>query len=95
MRPTNLPKSVYLCTHIWPGIHMRGLLSGSVVKNPPANAGDMGLILGSGISPGKESGNPPPVFLPGKFHGHRSLVDYSLLLLLLSCFSRVRLCATP
>ena len=27
-----------------------GLLGGSVVKNPPANAGDMGLILGPGRS---------------------------------------------
>ena len=29
-----------------------------MVKNPPANAGDMGLILGLGRSPGKENGNP-------------------------------------
>ena len=32
-----------------------------MVKNPPANAGDagdMGLIPGSGISPGGEHGNP-------------------------------------
>ena len=28
--------------------------SGSVVKNPPANAGDMGLIPGSGRSSGRE-----------------------------------------
>ena len=28
-----------------------------MVKNPPANAGDMGLILGSGRSPGKGNGN--------------------------------------
>ena len=27
---------------------------GSVVKNPPANAGDVSLIPGSGRSPGKE-----------------------------------------
>ena len=27
---------------------------GSVVKNPPANAGDMGLIPGSGRSSGRE-----------------------------------------
>ena len=34
---------------------------GSVVKNPPANAGDAGnicLILGSGRSPAEENGNP-------------------------------------
>jgi len=33
---------------------------GSVVKNPPANAGDTGdtgLIPGSGISPGERKGN--------------------------------------
>ena len=42
-----------------------GLPGGSVVKNPPANAGDVGLILGSGRSPGEGNGNP---LLPGKFH---------------------------
>ena len=31
---------------------------GSVVKNPPANAGDVGSILGSGRSPGEGSSNP-------------------------------------
>ena len=31
---------------------------GSVEKNPPANAGDMGSIPGSGRSPGKGNGNP-------------------------------------
>ena len=31
---------------------------GSVVKNPAANAGDMGLIPGSGRSPGEGNGNP-------------------------------------
>ena len=29
----------------------------SVVKNLPTNAGDMGLIPGSGRSPGEENGN--------------------------------------
>ena len=34
-------------------------LSGvSVVKNPPPNAGDMGLIPGPGKSPGEGNGNP-------------------------------------
>jgi len=36
---------------------MEAFPSGSVVKNPPANAGDMGLIPGSGRSPGEENGN--------------------------------------
>ena len=31
---------------------------GSVVKNPPANAGDMDLIPGSGRSLGEGDGNP-------------------------------------
>ena len=31
----------------------------SVVENPPANAGDAGLISGSGRSPGEGNGNPP------------------------------------
>ena len=35
-----------------------GFPGGSVVKNPPANAGDAGLIAGSGISPLGENGNP-------------------------------------
>ena len=29
-----------------------------MVKNPPANAGDVGLILGLGRSPGEGNGNP-------------------------------------
>ena len=33
-------------------------LGGSVVKNPPANAGDAGLIPGSGRFPGEGNGNP-------------------------------------
>ena len=37
---------------------MEGSPGGSVVKNPPANAGDLGLILGSGRSPGEGNGNP-------------------------------------
>ena len=35
-----------------------GFPGGSVVKNPPANAGDVGLISGSGRSPGEGNGNP-------------------------------------
>ena len=37
---------------------MMGFLGGSVVKNLPANAGDMGSISGLGISPGEGNGNP-------------------------------------
>ena len=50
----------------------------SVVKNPPANAGDMGLIPGLGRSSGEENGNPLQVFLLGESHGQRSLVSYTV-----------------
>ena len=36
--------------------------SGSVVKNPPARAGDAGLIPGSGRSPGERNGNTLHIF---------------------------------
>ena len=35
-----------------------GFPGGSVVKNPPANARDLGLISGSGRAPGEGHGNP-------------------------------------
>ena len=35
-----------------------GFPGGSAIKNPHANAGDPGLIPGSGISPGEGNGNP-------------------------------------
>ena len=35
-----------------------GYPGGSVVKNPPANAGDSGSIPVLGISPGEGTGNP-------------------------------------
>ena len=37
---------------------LMGFPGGSVVKNLPAIAGDMGLIPGSGRSPGEGNGNP-------------------------------------
>ena len=37
---------------------MKGFPSDSVVKNPPANLGDLSLIPGSGRSPGEGNGNP-------------------------------------
>ena len=50
-----------------------------MVKNLPTNAGDsrdLGSIPGSGRSPGEEW-QLTPVFLPGKFHGQRTLAGYS------------------
>ena len=56
--------------------HSMGFPGGSVVKNPPANAGDMGSIPGSGRSSGEGDGNTTPGFLPGESHGQRSLAGY-------------------
>ena len=49
-----------------------------MVKNPPANAGDMGSVPGLGRSPREGNGNSLQEFLPGKSHGQRSLKGYSL-----------------
>ena len=46
-----------------------------MIKNPPVNAGDKGLFPGLGGSPEVGNGNPL-VFLPGKFHGQRSLAGH-------------------
>ena len=65
---------IYICTyiHIYTHTHIHmGFPAGSVVKNLPANPGDMGFIPGSRRSLGE--GN----ILPGKSHGQRSLVGYS------------------
>ena len=50
-----------------------------VIKNLPANAGEMrrGLIPGSGKIPWSRAWQPTPVFLPGESYGQRSLVGYS------------------
>ena len=50
---------------------------GSVVKNPPANAGDSGFSLRVGKIPWRRKWQPTPVFLPRKSHGQRSLAGYS------------------
>ena len=50
---------------------------GSVVKNPPANAGDVGLIPRLGRFPWRGKWQPTPVFLPGKSYGQRSLAGDS------------------
>ena len=41
-----------------PTIYRQGFPGGSAVKNPPADAGDVGLIPGSGGSPGEGNGDP-------------------------------------
>ena len=52
-------------------------LGGSVVKNPSANAGDLGSIPGSGRSPGEGTGNPFQYSCFGGSHGQRNVVGYS------------------
>ena len=48
-----------------------------MVKNPPANAEDVGSILGQ-EDPLEEEMATHSSFLPGKSHGQKSLVGYSL-----------------
>ena len=50
-----------------------------MVKNPPASAGDSRCEFSPWVGkiPWSRKRQPTPVFLPGKFHGQRSLVDYS------------------
>ena len=61
-------------------ISFRGFPGGASGKESAPNTGDAraaGLISGSGRSPGGGQWKPTPVFLPGKFHGQRSLAGYS------------------
>ena len=46
----DVSSNAVLCTWGFPG--------GSVLKNPPTNAGDAGSIPGSGRSPGEGNDNP-------------------------------------
>ena len=54
-----------------------GKPGGSLVKNPPANAGDAGSIPGSGRSPAEGRDNPLQYSCLEKSHGQRSLAGYS------------------
>ena len=67
--------------HVWETIDSLVCLKlavphGSVLKNSPANAGDQGLIPGSGRPPWRRKWQPIPIS-PGKSHGQRNLVCYS------------------
>ena len=50
-----------------------------MVKNLPANAGDMRLGFDPWVGkiPWRREWQPTPGFLPGESHGQRSLVGYS------------------
>jgi len=43
------------------------------VKESACNVGNPSSISGLGRSPGEGSGNPLQLFLPGQFHGQRTL----------------------
>ena len=76
--PTRLPAES--CPHpFYKGIqyHLQGYAGGSDGKESVCNAGDQGSIPGSGKIPWRRAWQPTPVFLPGEFHGQRSLVGYS------------------
>ena len=55
-----------------------GLPCGSVVKSPPADIVDLGLIPGLGRSLGEGNGNPLQYSYLGNPTGQRCLVGYSL-----------------
>ena len=53
-----------------------GFSGGSVVKNPPASAGDR-FDTWVGKIPWRKKWQPTPVFLPGKSHRQRNMACYS------------------
>ena len=73
---------MYICVHVYMCVCM-GLSVAQWVKNLPAmqesahDAGDLGLIPGSGRFPWRRKWQPTTVLLPGKSHGQRRLVGYS------------------
>ena len=58
-------------------LYTQGCPGGSVVKNPPGNAGDTGSTPELGRSRGGGNGNPLQYSCLGS-HGQRSLAGYSL-----------------
>ena len=66
---------------VFNSVRVLGFPGGSVVQSLPASArdaGDSGLIPGSGRSSEGGNGNPTPEFLSEKSQGPRNLVDYNL-----------------
>ena len=50
-----------------------------VVKNPPANTGDMRCRFDPWVGkiPWRRAWHPTPILLPGKSHGQKRLAGYS------------------
>ena len=68
--------------HLWmsqlvPNSQFSHLINGSGGKEAVCNAGDPGSIPWVGKIPWRREWQPTPVFLPGEYHGQRSLVGYS------------------
>ena len=56
----------------------KGFPGGSDGKESASYTGDPDSIPGLGKIPWRKKWQPTPIFLPGEFHGHRSLLGYSL-----------------
>ena len=56
---------------------IKGFPGGSLVKNPPTNAGDVDSIPGLRKISWRRKWQRARVFLTGKSHGQKSLVGYS------------------
>ena len=57
-------------------LRFKGFTHGSLIKNLPANAGDVGSILGQD-DPLEEEMATHSSILPGESHGQRTLAGYS------------------
>ena len=67
-------------THFYKSVKtVSGFPGGSMVKNPPSNAGNTRDTFDPWVQkiPWRRKWKPIPVLLPGKFRGQRSLVGYS------------------
>ena len=61
---------IHMHVHMWLYWWLKG-------EELPVDAGDVGMILGSGKSTGEGNDNPNPVSLSVKSHGQKSLSSYS------------------
>ena len=59
------------------GTGVEGFPCGSDGKESSCNVEDLGSILGVRKIPWRRKWQPTPLFLPGEFHGQRSLASYS------------------
>ena len=62
---------------LWCYVYFLGLPRWPSVKNPFAKAGDVGFVPWVGRIPWRSEWLATPVFLPGEFHGRRSLAGFS------------------